>query len=131
MTAVFEPQTMPVVYDAATGQPTPMADAIHNDGIWWTCPPGCDPDLCDGGEVFTFPDVTFVMPRMHKAVPYAAVTTHADHLTLPVNVELAVRQAEDDDTGLSDREIVLTVAGIPVTVTPTMAAALAAALAEL
>jgi hypothetical protein len=98
---------------------------------WWTCPTWCDPDLCDGGATIVFADVTFVMPRMHRATLYAAATSHADRTTVPVNVELTVRQAEDNDTGLSEREIVLTVAGVAVTVTDHMAAGLAAAIQNL
>ena len=127
MTTVLPPHT-PVVYDADTGRPYPMADALAD---WWTCPDWCDPQHCAGGEVYPYPEATVRMMRTHQTIRYAAVSTNPDLEDGQSEVTLYILQKEDAEDGHQPVERVLEINGQPVDVTPELARNLAAALTAL
>ncbi len=108
MTTVLPPGT-PVVYDADTGLPEPMADAL---GDWFTCPDWCD-GCCYGG--FTWGGI--VVAR-----------THTLHRHVAPGIKVVDEQGEDPDLGYGPRRTVLYANRQAFEISPALGDALAAAL---
>ncbi len=109
-----------------------MTTALHtpttlNGDAGRTCPDWCDPQLCDGGDIYQVGGAVIVMSRIHSAVLYDATATSADYLTEVVPVRVLRRQ-EQDDTGLYPASVILAVGSVRITVPPDIAAGLVAAL---